>query len=878
MERKPSASWRTRGGNENGEGCMSLGSVKPASFAARLYPTIWRDYWITKPSSNRLQAYFASGWVFLMPYLAAYLLYAWLKWPVNPGRAGEGVVKGMSESVGATASLLPAPCSLLHLYWFLHALHLILGSLALRAWWLSKTGERSTEHGKISSFPPSPLSLLLNAAPWLCLSLLFYIPGVYLEWPSDPWEHLRRINEWHILDQVTAHSSWKKSSYFLPYSLTGHTTGLDQLSWLNFYYTGVCLLLSWQYYRLARAVGLGERASFIFVLLNALTFGNNIFSFYRYYGLSSSIFAQIGAVALTRIALEALRPREQQVTLSVLPSPFSLLHRFSHLPSSVSGLLQFVLTGFFLLPLIALNHIQGLGIAGLGVLAVVVWRLIEWKRTMAIWLPLTAVLASVAVVRWFPRHPALDEIYRPHGWLTMCYGFNLFSPSSPAFERSIQIFGYFGLINLGASLWLLRRNYLAGWLTLMPLLALILPCFALPFAHVLAAHSLSPDNIVTFHRFLFAVPTGLALAAALSHFWYASTSTSYHYPATNVHTSIPYTQSFAFAMKQGVYEALALIAILLGPLLSPGKSTYNRTWNTLEVVPNDLQLAHLNKSWTPATIALANKDSTLVSTSRLGEEVQFVFRPSLYLSEFRQINAPLDLLDLELRLARIKYAVGASEIIAEKTNAPADLVPADTSWVTFSGSVHQFKSPSSSPIIYNSPGVATSVFNSELIPVSTSKRYLLRTTIRQLRSPAAINHLAVIWYDHERRLLESHRQQPEGAGSPTGWSNGTYSYYGLIAESAPTEWSEYSIAFGLGKRAAIPPNAAYMRVGALINYNETPEAEVQITKLSLQETPILHHLILFPLFHELYSPASQAGLLSGHWQVQRVLVDHSNIK
>ena len=63
---------------------MSLGSVKPASFAARLYPTIWRDYWITKPSSNRLQAYFASGWVFLMPYLAAYLLYAWLKWPVNP--------------------------------------------------------------------------------------------------------------------------------------------------------------------------------------------------------------------------------------------------------------------------------------------------------------------------------------------------------------------------------------------------------------------------------------------------------------------------------------------------------------------------------------------------------------------------------------------------------------------------------------------------------------------------------------------------------------------------------------------------------------------------------------------------------------------------
>jgi|CXWL01.1.fsa_nt_gi hypothetical protein len=31
-----------------------------------------------------LQNYFRSGWAFLIPYLAAYLLYAWLRWPVNP--------------------------------------------------------------------------------------------------------------------------------------------------------------------------------------------------------------------------------------------------------------------------------------------------------------------------------------------------------------------------------------------------------------------------------------------------------------------------------------------------------------------------------------------------------------------------------------------------------------------------------------------------------------------------------------------------------------------------------------------------------------------------------------------------------------------------
>ena len=95
---------------------------------------------LSTASHRQLVAYFRSGWAFLIPYLAAYLLYAWLKWPVNPASGGEGLVKGMSESAGALPLLrLPSsvyrpPC-LLHVYWFLHALHLMLGALALRAWW-----------------------------------------------------------------------------------------------------------------------------------------------------------------------------------------------------------------------------------------------------------------------------------------------------------------------------------------------------------------------------------------------------------------------------------------------------------------------------------------------------------------------------------------------------------------------------------------------------------------------------------------------------------------------------------------------------------------------------------------------------------------------
>lgn len=49
--------------------------------------------------------YFRSGWAFLIPYLLAYLLYAWLIWPVNPVDGGQWAV---------------VPC-LLHVSWTLHA-------------------------------------------------------------------------------------------------------------------------------------------------------------------------------------------------------------------------------------------------------------------------------------------------------------------------------------------------------------------------------------------------------------------------------------------------------------------------------------------------------------------------------------------------------------------------------------------------------------------------------------------------------------------------------------------------------------------------------------------------------------------------------------
>ena len=768
---------------------------------------------------------------------------------------------GMEGSpIGGLAFSFLRPPALLHIYWGLHAIHLVLAAIALWAWWrlrrIEEGERRKKDQGAVrdtidaqSSLLPAPLSLLLKTAPWLCLGLLFWIPGIYLEWPSDPWEHLRRINEWHAHGTVTAHSAWKKSTYFLPYSLTGHTTGLTQLSWLNFYYTAACLLLSWQYYRLARAVGLGERASMIFVILQALLMGNNVFSFYRYYGLSSTIFAQLGAVALTRIVLECLScPR---ITRDNTKKEFHGQLSTEH--PAKQDLIQLIPATLALLVLIAFNHIQGLGIAGLGILAVIAWRLIEWKRSMLGWLAGAAALLSVAIVLWFPRHAALNEVYRPQGWLTACYGFNFFSLSSPAFERLSHILGAFGAINLFLSLWLIvRKNHVAGWLTLTPIIVLILPCFALPFAHLLAATT-SAENIVTFHRMLLAVPAGLALVAALD----ALLSTR------------------AIAASRGAplsrYSPMLLLTtglpLVLG--LSPASPSYNRSWHSLQRTPDDLQLRHLVAPWTPRTIAQPTDEHTLMISTALGSEVYESFVLTFSLSAFRDIHAPLDSTKINRQLGWLQNPH------AHEPSALVDFSSANAFWITLTGAPYQHEVRDGVQTISNLPGNTTDAFSSELIPVSPGQRYRLTSSIRQIRGAPAANYLAVAWYDREKRFMAAAIPEPEGADSPVGWSNGTYSYYGLVGQSASTEWIQHTVTFGARTSAAIPAHAAFIRVGALLNYDAVPEAQVQLAKIQLQTGLVQQQLIWLPCPERLYSFGSLVGYLSGHWPTQRVAVDHA---
>lgn len=547
--------------------------------------------------SSSLRAYFNSGWAFFIPYLFVYIFYYWQRWPANP------------SAVALSPSGIFRPPALLHVYWALHVIHVIFAIVALRSWWrdvqrvkpkespsppstallslLIADGITSPGRGQPSTGNCPPISLpsalravLRALGPWLFLTLLFAIPGVYLEWPSDPWEHLRRITEWNTHALIGSHSAGYKSFYFFAYSFVGWLPPAQLLSWLNVYYVGICLLLAWQYYLLAKAVGLDRRWAFLFVIVNALTFGNSCFAFYRYYGLSTSIYAQLGAVALTRIVLvwargEKLTTTDNRPRTKRGPWGFTLLHA---MPRDAASLWVCRLSlCALLLIFITFNHIQGLGIAGLSVAAIYIWRLIEWKRSALWWLLGIALALNFTTTSWYLRHPAIYSAFRAEGWMSAWYGFDLFSLSSPAAGRMMQILGVFGLTNVVAGIILIRRNNVVGWLTIGSVLALSLSFITLPAISFITATNNA--NIAIYQRILFAIPSGLAIVSLVKYKHNRLNKTLLH---RTIHKLL--------RTNSTIQLSLLAIGITAAVALPPSNTYFGRLWHMLMRPPDDLAM------------------------------------------------------------------------------------------------------------------------------------------------------------------------------------------------------------------------------------------------------------------------------------------------
>ncbi|MGC4073539.1 MAG: hypothetical protein QM760_13695 [Nibricoccus sp.] len=610
--------------------------------------------------------YLYSGWAFFIPYLATYLLYYLTKWPVNP--VGHVQIGGSSAQLAPTTWI---PC-LLHVYWALHALHIILVGITVYRWWASRSTRSNFGH---PSTQPAPLGcVLVRVAPWALLALIFYIPGVYLEWPSDLWEHLRRINEWRALETVGAHSSWSKSAYFIPYSLLGRSIGLPQLFWLNFYYTGISLLLCWQYYRLSIACGLNNRASMVFVIVQALLFGNSTFSFYRYYGISSSIYAQLGAIALIRIALEfasfdtfffvknqARRIKYKGAPASSptryaeenpehwRPSP-NLRPTFWHTPSIIA----FLLSSGCLATLTTFNHVQGLGLIIIGVAAVTIWRLIEWKRTARWWLLGGLLITNILFLWLYNRHPIIEN-YRTEGWLNVWYGFNILDFGNPAADRLQQIIGCVGVLNLACAILLIAENSFVAIISILPIIGLLSPCLSIPLTQMLAPHYESGAGITTFQRFSFVIPLGLAGIAAYGKIY---------------ERYIKNARSTAILALLGF--ATTLLSLNLAVLLSASKPFYNRLWHTISITESDLKIGSSLKTNNSIARIRNLPAARLITPTGYGFALEFSAVPNIYIMENRTIHSSLPPASRTTRLIR-GISVGPNDsistaLIAPKTN------------------------------------------------------------------------------------------------------------------------------------------------------------------------------------------------------------------
>jgi hypothetical protein len=179
--------------------------------------------------------------------------------------------------------------------------------------------------------------------------------------------------------------------------------------------------------------------------------------------------------------------------------------------------------------------------------------------------------------------------------------------------------------------------------------------------------------------------------------------------------------------------------------------------------------------------------------------------------------------------------------------------------------------------VQNRLGEKSELLCTQPIRISPTTLYKVEVSVRRLSQANAATLLLVAWYDDHGAFLPSFLPSPEGAGTPMGWENGTYSYFGLAGQNPPAVWTTYRASFGPGGNAVVPPHAAFVRIGLLLNNRQFPGGQVQATNFLLWEaassgepadgviSPNLPRMVYLKPSQEIYTNYSQAGYLSGHW-------------
>lgn len=109
----------------------------------------------------------------------------------------------------------------------------------------------------------------------------------------------------------------------------------------------------------------------------------------------------------------------------------------------------------------------------------------------------------------------------------------------------------------------------------------------------------------------------------------------------------------------------------------------------------------------------------------------------------------------------------------------------------------------------------STVMHKRLIPIDVTNTYRLRVNAAKSGDSDRRMYLFVAFYNASGALLDA-------TSNPAGWPfGGTYHYFGLVNQVPPsTAYTEYEVRFGVGETRGIPATARYLRIGALVHYQE----------------------------------------------------------
>jgi hypothetical protein len=376
-------------------------------------------------SIERVAAWaFSGGWAFLVPYLLLFLLWHALRLPLSTLR------------------------------WPFLALHAgllgLLVSLARQRWSGVRRGDLWF---------------------WGLLALGFLLPGAYLEFPSDPWEHLRRMYEWP-LSAAPAHLYAPRFASVFAWSWLGDLAPASRRAGLAAYGAAWQLLVAYQFHALARRLGAPRGWARAQVLGTVFFMGNSALAFYRYYALGPLPMAYVAYLRALNLGLDWVETSRRRALELLL-----------------------------LLAVMGLNHPEEVLLTAVSAVALVGYR--TWGRrpgsrllSIGALLIVLGMLASAAIRRMLASEslPALTD-----------WGF-----WTPAVQRllfeGLGLHGAAGVV-LSSLLW--RRHRQLALLTMVPVFLLLWPPVALAFNLV------EPQRPHIAFRLLYAFPASFATVEVL---------------------------------------------------------------------------------------------------------------------------------------------------------------------------------------------------------------------------------------------------------------------------------------------------------------------------------------------------------------------------